>query len=281
MIIDFHTHIFPAPFREDRAPLLAADPAFRALYASPEARMAGAAHLIAAMDREGVDRSVVFGFPWQDPELYRRHNDYVLDAVGRHPERLIGLACFSPLAEGAAREAERCLQSGLSGVGEIALYGAGITAEVVAALRELMSLCAAHDVPVLVHTNEPIGHSYPGKTPVTLRQIYDFIKAYPANRIILAHWGGGLFFYNLMKKEVPAVLANVWLDTAASPFLYRARIYPLAGELLGFDRILFGSDFPLLEARRYFREMEEAGLPPEAAAKVKGLNAARLLKLKS
>ena len=60
-----------------------------------------------------------------------------------------------------------------------------------------MSVARENDCPVLIHTNEPVGHIYPGKTPNTLKQIYDMIAAFPDNRIILAHWGGGLFFYSL------------------------------------------------------------------------------------
>ena len=56
-------------------------------------------------------------------------------------------------------------------------------------------------------------------------------------------------------------------------------VYRLAGEVLGFEKILFGSDYPLLKPDRYFREMGEAGVNPEALGMVKGENAARLLGL--
>ena len=141
----------------------------------------------------------------------------------------MGLACFSPLSPAGARETERCLDGGLSGVGELAVYGGGITAAVVQTLEPVMATCLERDGLFMLHTNEPVGHQYPGKTPNTLRQIYDFVKTYPENRIILAHWGGGLLFYALMKKEVVKVLENVWFDTAASPFLYRPEMYRIAG----------------------------------------------------
>jgi len=82
-----------------------------------------------------------------------------------------------------------------------------------------------------------------------------------------------------MKKEVRDVLKNVWFDTAASPYLYLPQVYRIAGELLGFEKILFGSDYPLLKPDKYFREMAEAGISPDAVAKVKGVNAERLLGL--
>ncbi len=277
MIIDFHTHIFPPRIRENREDFLKGEEAFKTLYNSPQARLVGAGDLISAMDEADVQKSVVFGFPWENTDYFKLNNDYVIEAVNRYPDRLVGLACFSPFSPTGAREAERCFDLGLSGVGELAVYGDGITAAVVQTLEPVMSTCLERDGLFMLHTNEPVGHQYPGKTPNTLRQIYDFVKTYPENRIILAHWGGGLLFYALMKKEVVKVLENVWFDTAASPFLYRPEMYRIAGEVVGFDKILFGSDYPLLKPQRYFKEMEAAGLTTDQMDRIMGLNARNLL----
>ena len=277
MIIDFHTHIFPRRFRDNRAALFPGEPAFKTLYSSPQATLAGVDDLIRNMDMEGVGKSVVFGFPWENEGHFRRHNDYILESIHRYPDRLFGFCCFPAMSSGGARETERCLNLGISGVGELAVYEAGLTTEVCDALADVMSLCAQSDVPFLLHVNEPVGHNYPGKAPITLHQIYAFLQAYPSNKIVLAHWGGGLFFYALMKKEVREVLKNVWFDTAASPYLYTTDIYRIAGEIIGFDRILFGSDYPLLNPSRYFKEMETAGLSQDAMDQMGGSNAARLL----
>ncbi|MBW1782255.1 MAG: amidohydrolase [Deltaproteobacteria bacterium] len=277
MIIDFHTHIFPPAFKELLGKLSSDEPAFGSLYNSPKARLVDAEELIRSMDENGVQRSVVFGFPWENAEQYARHNDYIMESIFQYPDRLTGFCAFSPLSPGGVREAERCLANGFSGVGELAVYGSGLTSEVVKALEDVMALCSRTGVPFLLHTNEPVGHSYPGKTPNTLKEIYDFVRTYPSNRIVLAHWGGGLLFYGLMKKEVREALHNVWFDTAASPFLYADDIYRIAGKIIGFEKILFGSDYPLIPPQRYFREMIAAGVSPEGMAQIKGLNAARLL----
>lgn len=278
MIIDFHTHVFPREWRETPSALFGDEPAFRSLYDSPNARLAGVKDLLRNMDEQGIQRSVIFGFPWEKSEHFRRHNDYILEAVNKHPSRLTGFCCFSPLSEQGSQEAERCLKSGLSGVGELSVYDRDFSSEVIDCLKEVSSLCRRFDAPVLLHTNEPVGHQYPGKAPITLRRLYDLVKAYPGNRIVLAHWGGGLFFYALMKKEVREVLQNVWFDTAASPFLYTPEVYRVGGEIVGFDRILLGSDFPLLKPGRYIEEMKECGLSPQAMDAILGGNAARLLK---
>ncbi len=277
MMIDFHTHLFPSLIRENREDFFEGEQAFKSLYNSPRAKLAGVRDLIASMDEAGVQKSVVFGFPWEKAEYFKLHNDYVVEAVGRYPHRLVGLACFSPLSPTGAGEAKRCLDLGLSGVGELAVYGAGITLQVIQALEPVMAICSKHNGLFMLHTNEPVGHQYPGKTPNTLRQIYDFVKTYPENRIILAHWGGGLLFYALMKKEVEKVLQNVWFDTAASPFLYRPEMYRIAGEVVGFDKILFGSDYPLLKPQRYIEEITATDLSRGQIDQITGLNAKNLL----
>ncbi|MBW2622752.1 MAG: amidohydrolase family protein, partial [Deltaproteobacteria bacterium] len=260
MIIDVHTHIFPREVRADRDKFLAGEPAFTSIYQDPESRMAGASDLIRAMDRDGVDMSVTFGFPWSDEEKARAHNDYILEAQERYPGRIMGLASFSIQEDWTEREAERAIESGLCGLGELAVYGGGWDERVRERLVSLGQLCRSRDLPLLLHTNEPIGHKYPGKAPMNLKMIYDLVQALEGVTLILAHWGGGLFFFNLLKREVPESLADVYFDTAASPFLYRPEIYRLAGNIIGPQKILFGSDYPLIRPNRYFREMAAAGL---------------------
>ena len=82
-----------------------------------------------------------------------------------------------------------------------------------------------------------------------------------------------------MKKEVSESLAHVVYDTAASPFLYQPRIYTLAAEICGENRIAFGSDFPLIPPSRYFTEMEQSGLKAEFQSRICGANLGALLGL--
>ncbi len=279
MIIDFHTHIFPAEIRENRERYFPDEPAFQLLYDSPESKLVGASEIVASMDEQGVDKSVVFGFPWGKGGTFQRNNDFIMEAVERFPDRLIGLCCLDPFHPGAEAEARRCLDGGLAGVGELAFYRSGIDEECLDRLAPLMEICRERDLLMLIHTNEPVGHMYPGKTPNTLHQIYDLARRFPGNTIVLAHWGGGIFLFNLLKREVKESLRNVFFDTAASPFLYHPDIYPLALKLAGPDKVLFGSDFPLLKPARYFKELEEAGLSREEIRNIRGNNAARLLGL--
>jgi predicted TIM-barrel fold metal-dependent hydrolase len=279
MIIDFHTHLFPESICSGRNACCDSEPAFEMLYRSPKSRLASAPELLAAMDENGVDKSVVFGFPWQNAELFRRHNDFIMDTVQRYPDRLIGFGCFDPGNGEAAQEAERCLNGGLAGIGELAYYRSGIENENLDQLAPIMDICRDRGRPVLIHANEPVGHDYPGKTPNTLAQIYRMVERFPSNAIVLAHWGGGLFFFNLLKKETKDRLRNVYFDTAASPYLYDPGVYSIAVQTIGAEKVLFGSDYPLLPPRRYFKEMETAGLSPSEREQICGLNAAGLLRI--
>ena len=143
--------------------------------------------------------------------------------------------------------------------------------------RPLARLAADWDVPLLLHTNEPVGHPYPGKERLPPWDLYELIQAFPKTKFILAHWGGGLWWYQLLKREVREVLKNVYVDTAASPFLYRPEIYRYAIDILGVDKILFGSDYPLLTADRYQKELLEARVEGEDLRAILGGNARRLL----
>ena len=281
MIIDIHTHIFPSRIRKNRQQYFPTESAFKLLYESPKSSLVSAEETVGMMDAEGVDRSVVFGFPWRDIRVAREGNDYVLESIHRYPDRLVGFCCLDPAVKDAEKEVERCLDGGLSGVGELAFYESGMDARALDRLAPIMELCQDRDVPVMVHTNEPVGHQYPGKTPNTLAQIYRLVTRFPNNSIILAHWGGGVFFYHLLRKEVKEALGNAYFDTAASPFLYNPAIYNMAIQIMGADKILFGTDFPLLKPSRYFKEFKTAGLSDSDKRKICGGNAKHLLGIRS
>ncbi len=277
VIIDCHVHIFPEEIRSDRSAFFKGEAEFKLLYDAPGAKLVGVESLIRTMDDEKVDRAVVFGFPWNSGELAKRHNDYIMASVSTYADRLKGLACFDSAWDHGADEAERCINGGLSGVGELAFYLSGIDTAALDRLEPIMAVCKSRgDLPVMIHTNEPVGHSYPGKTSVTLEEIYALAGRFPDNRIILAHWGGGIFFYHLMKREVKAVLKNIWYDTAASPFLYDPAIYQSAFQLGIIDKVLFGSDFPLLKPSRYLSDLAVSKIPDAALDQVLGKNVARL-----
>jgi hypothetical protein len=278
LIIDFHTHIFPPEVVAEREKFFPGEPAFRLLYEnSRKSPLATAEDLIAALDRSGIQGAVTFGFPWKRPEWIRRGNDYVLEALARYPDRLRGFACVNPELPQARTEAERCLEAGMQGIGELALYAAPSGKNWLECFGPLAELAGDRGVPLLLHTNEPVGHLYPGKERLPAWDLYGLIRSFPETRFILAHWGGGLWWYALLKREVREALGNVYVDTAASPFLYRPEIYRYALEILGVEKILYGSDYPLLTLDRYVKELEGARVEESDRRAILGGNAQRIL----
>ena len=274
-IIDAHVHVFPDQVIGDPAACFDGEASFELIYCHAGSKMATVGSLIEAMDADGLAASVVCAFPWRDPGRAREHNQLILEASLAHPGRLIPLAAVDPLTPGALAEAERALAAGAAGLGEVGVYLDDLGSQAALdGLIPLAGLCAEADVPLLLHTNEPVGHSYPGKSPMSLRGLYALVTACPDTRFQLAHLGGGIFLFELLRKQVSAVLAKCVFDTAAAPYLYRPQVYRLFAELAGPERLLYGSDYPLLRLARYLRDVDSADLPPAQRELLMGGNAA-------
>jgi len=277
--IDFHVHVTPPDIIANWEKYAEREPYFSMLSRSKQNKFATAEDVVAVLKGEGnfnFDRAVVFGFAFRDLGLCRYVNDYVIEKVRQYPEKLIGFISVSPCYKKAASEIERCYHNGLRGVGELFPEGQGFALERKEETSSITGICKDLSLPLIVHANEPVGHSYPGKTDVTLRQLETFISNNPGLKIVLAHWGGGLLFYETM-GEIKEKFSNVYYDTAATPFLYDERIYRAAKALGLCEKILFGSDFPLLSHSRYLDGLEKSGLSPEEKQLILGGNAQRLL----
>jgi predicted TIM-barrel fold metal-dependent hydrolase len=101
---------------------------------------------------------------------------------------------------------------------------------------------------------------------------------YPELGLICAHLGGGLPFFGHM-PEVADLCRRLYFDTAAAPLLYQASAYRTVVDLCGADRMLLGSDHPLLEVGDYLAGLDSVGLSGAERAAITGDNAARVLGL--
>ena len=120
VIIDFHTHVFPPQIKKNRSKYIDSDPCFAILYSDPKAKLATADELIASMDKDGVDISVMVNIGWTTHELCVETNDYILESIARYPRRLVGFCAVQPNSyEAAIAEIDRCAQAGIRGVGEM------------------------------------------------------------------------------------------------------------------------------------------------------------------
>ena len=143
-------------------------------------------------------------------------------------------------------------------------------------MKPFVEIMMKHKLILLTHASEPLGHDYAGKGSITPDVLYSFIANFPDLTIVCAHWGGGLPFYTLM-PEVKQATKNVFFDTAASPFLYSPQIYCQVAQLVGADKILFGSDYPLLTQSRLLKEIMSVNLSEVTKNLILSGNARRLL----
>ncbi|MFZ0169849.1 MAG: amidohydrolase family protein [Candidatus Dormiibacterota bacterium] len=261
-LTDIHCHLLPPELRQPAAQGWR-DPWFASCH-QDSPRFASGEDVIAALDRAGLDRAVVLGWPFADPGLLAEVNDYVAGQVAASAGRLVGLALVNPARPGWEPELSRCRDLGLSGVGELNADAQGFELGFEGTLRELLATLVEMDWPLLLHASEPVGHPYPGKGTAIPARMWQLLapalENAPRLRICLAHLGGGLPFYAHM-PEVAALCRQLWFDTAALPYLYQPGVLLAVDQLLGTGRLCFGSDFPLLLPSRYRDHLRDLADP--------------------
>ena len=293
MYIDAHVHYVPPSLAADLDVFVQAEPFWGQMLAPGPDRnsvqgWATSERMIADMDAAGIAKVVLVGEYRRSHEGCVARNDQALAIIRRWPDRVIAFAMVQPKAgQASLEELARCLDGGMRGVGELGPYGQGYRVDDPDFLR-LAEACIQHGIPLNLHTNEEVGGFYPGKAVTPLREYYRLAARYPELKLILAHWGGGLFFYELM-PEVRRVLRNVSYDTAASPLQYATRdIFDVALRCVDHRKLLYASDYPLRlyprrqpepDFRPFLAEIEALGLPPDLRYDIMGGNAARLLGL--
>jgi len=279
-VIDAHVHIFPDEIVQHRERFVARDGWFAQLYSPERARLATMYDLVESMNVAGIDLSVACGFPWLDQGLCSYHNDYMYEAARTYPDRIAWLAIASPTAgEGASQSLEDAFDNGASGLGELNADAQGFDLDAPAQLSGLVEVCQSRQKPVMLHASEPIGHHYPGKGVSTPDKLLRLLEAFPDLRVVAAHWGGGLPFYELM-PEVRTAAINMAYDSAASTYLYDHRVFETVIALVGHDRVLFASDFPVLKQGPLLNKLRDRpGLSEFALTSILGENAVRIYSL--
>ncbi len=146
----------------------------------------------------------------------------------------------------------------------------------------LYEVINAHKLPAIFHT----GHSGIGSgmycggklrleysNPVHLD---DVAVNFGDMQIVMAHPS---FPWRDEALSVATHKPNVWIDLSGwSPKYFPKQLVHYAKTLLK-DRVLFGSDYPLITPERWMKDFEEAGFKPEVMPRILKGNAVRLLGL--
>lgn len=269
-LTDSHTHLFAPRQAAARADLCGRDQTFAELYADPKAKLATADELLAALDEVGFDRAVAVGFAFADERDIAEQNEYLLAAARDSKARIIPLAAVNPALAGWERSAQAALNAGARGFGELRPANQGWDPLGEAGTR-LAEMAKAHGAVLQWHVSEPVGHSYPGKRGgIDPARLCELAARHTGLRMIGAHLGGGLPFFAMM-PEVRETLVSVYFDTAAASLLYDENCVLRLVDLVGAERVLFGSDYPLLSPRRQLQRVT-ALLPDDVAQFVCGTN---------
>lgn len=267
-------------------------------------------HRLRVMDKQGIDMRVLSlsspnVYDWQGArqvELARLMNDATAAMVRSHPDRFAGVGSL-PLAdvEASLKEIDRI-------TGELELHGVMIGSNIAGVhvndprFEPIWKKLDELRLPVFEHPMFPpnlqkeefelplrVGFIF-DTTMAAARLIYSGIfERYPNFPYIMAHTGGALLMLLQRLDNGYRLFPDCRKHISKPPSEYAKRLYydtasfyppalVMAHGIVGADRILFGSDDPLIGDDTSVVD----GLPIPAAdkAKILGGNAARIFKLR-
>jgi len=132
----------------------------------------------------------------------------------------------------------------------------------------LYDYCGEHGVPVLIHAFAKAAGQLPYEA--TGVHVANAARRHPDTKFIMAHLGGSCYHGLRLIQDLP----NVWTDFSGGPF--RGDDIPYAIELLGAERIMFGTDNAY---SMNYGQVLEAQLPKEQEEQILFRNAAALFGL--
>ena len=262
----------------------------RAEWQHPESVEALADRWVAEFDRHGVARAtLIASLPGDEMS--------VAAAVARHPSRIVGFFMLNPAAPDAVARAHRALDAGLRGICLFpAMQRYSLHSDTVSAVFDLAAAHVAKPA-IFVHcgvlsvgVRKKLGLASPFEirfgNPLHVQALAIRYSTVP---VIIPHFGAGFFREALMA----AACSNILLDTSSSngwihyhPGLTLPQVFRTAVEVVGADRLLFGTDssfFPrgwhkaVYEAQQ--KALGDALVPPDARAKIIGANFQRVFPL--
>ena len=310
--VDFHAHLIdPAVYSETQAFSIFAQTTDAARAASVLARMADIDERIAAMDAMGVGTQVLSSSLVHQcsydaaPEialcLDAAMNETIARAVAAHPDRLRGLGSVPLQAPAlAVRELTRCMS-------ELGLSGVTISTRVRdleigdAAMRPFWEAAESLGAVVFIHpagNREPrfrkwqlwnsIGQSFEEAMAIASLFYEGILDAYPNLKIVVSHGGGYMPFYlgRIARNYVEKPATRVNMSKPPADYLrmphYDTCVYDpdtLADlvRIVGAERIVMGSDYPVGEMKPVEFVRDCAALDDSGREMVLSGNAARLL----
>jgi uncharacterized protein len=204
-------------------------------------------------DEAGIDKTIIF--PISNP-TYEKANQEIASLVAKYPDRFIGFAKHDPVSE--AGKIHRMLTKE---VREMGLKGLKLHA---LPTREMLDTVAELKIPILFH-------------PPKVADYHQIAALYPEINYIMAHLGSfasGQYAEHLAAIDVAKRYPNVYLETSSVVFF---EFLELAARELPPEKLIFGSDGPLVDSRVELFKIRLLKLSKEHEAKVLSGNIQRLL----
>jgi len=227
---------------------------------SPIDREVDAEFIMKVINRLGVDKICVSSSKALFYNFFEGNQD-VLKAVKQFPDRILGYSVINPrYGIKAMKEFERCIGEGMIGLklhGPLHMYPIDEPA-----VYPLIENAIKFKVPILIHAE--------------IDEINHLAEVFPEATIIMAHMGAGGDYLNglwIAKKH-----ENIIVDTCSSTI--DAGMVERAVEIIGADRIVYGSDIPWLDPYTQMAKVTTAKIKDEDKRLILGENMARLLRLK-
>jgi uncharacterized protein len=221
--------------------------------------------IIHAMDAGGIDRSCLFNIFHPDGTT---GNDQTAAFVSQHPDRFIGFAYVSPLMpERMVAELERAID--VLNFSAIKIYPPYVPWPMDEPVWDpIYQLANERGLAVITHTG-----SEETCWPVLVGKV---AARFPDANFVIGH-SGNAEPYRTQAIEAAQQYENVYLETC-STFREPGVVERLVNEA-GADRVLFGSDVPLMDPRTQLGKIITADITDDQKRLVLGANARRLLKL--
>jgi uncharacterized protein len=190
-------------------------------------------------------------------------NRLLFEEMRKFPDRILGYASLHSTRFGRAAldELERCRHD--YGMRGLKIYSTPEMSIAESAMIPILEKCVELDFPILAHT-----------TPQECEYLLGHV---PECRFIMAHAGAQPFAKGDWNRAIQAAerFQHLYLDTASSTI--DMGFLEACVEALGADRIIFGTDMPLLDPWPQLDKVRQTRVAPEALGKIMGGNILRLM----
>jgi predicted TIM-barrel fold metal-dependent hydrolase len=264
MIIDFETFVGHFAFRR-----------------VPNSSTAG---LLRQMDGEGIDRALVSALECVTYRNVQAGNELLAERLARATSRLTGAAVVNPAYPRAAEDARRCLaDSNMRALRLLPRYHGYSLGEELEALgfRGVMKAAADLAAPVAITyeiEDDRQHHLLFKPSELTGAEIAAAIRAFPDVNFVLERISANLVrLVHRLAKD-----ATNWCVNISGRSMLGATVHLGIADVLdwiGPDRILLGTGMTMQYPRAPFLKLDSLHLDQDTLRKIKGDNAARLLRI--